>query len=233
MRRFRFIARCLFPAGHRLGDGGELLRHAEERTGRPAGVADTAGGASGDLRVERGLVQSAAPPFDARLPQPGRVRGAAGRTGGRVAASCLPHRGKFRHGRGGGVGATARAKRQDGPFAGSRSPVSRQPRRERPPAPPWLARTFLVAVSGAFAIVFVSAIAGAIPRPALISLAALALVPPVYRGIRQHYGRPYELMPAMGRNVQLHLVFGLLLFGGYMLAKLSSAVLDSPPAILT
>jgi len=55
----------------------------------------------------------------------------------------------------------------------------------------------------------------------------------VYRGIREHYDSPYELMAAMGRNVQLHLLVGLLLFAGYMTEVAVSAVSDSPPAILT
>jgi len=36
----------------------------------------------------------------------------------------------------------------------------------------------------------------------------------------------------MGQNVQMHLVVGLALFAGYMIAELASAVLDSPPALL-
>ena len=49
----------------------------------------------------------------------------------------------------------------------------------------------------------------------------------------EHYTNPYTLMATMGRNVQLHLVVGLLLFFGYMVAVLADAVTDSPPAILT
>jgi 1,4-dihydroxy-2-naphthoate octaprenyltransferase len=94
-------------------------------------------------------------------------------------------------------------------------------------------RGFLVAALTAFAVVFVAAAAGVMPRPALISLLALPLVFKVYEGIKLHYSSPYELMATMGKNVQLHLVTGLLLFAGYMVAVLSSAVLDSPPAFLT
>jgi len=93
-------------------------------------------------------------------------------------------------------------------------------------------RGFLVAALAAFAIVLFAAAFGVIPRPALIALAALPLVAKVYRGIKAYYTSPYELMATMGQNVQMHLVVGLALFAGYMIAELASAVLDSPPAIL-
>lgn len=94
-------------------------------------------------------------------------------------------------------------------------------------------RLFLMAALAAFAVVFVAAAAGVMPRPALIALAALPLVFKVYEGIKAHYTSPYELMATMGKNVQLHLVTGMLLFAGYIVAVVSSAVLDTPPAFLT
>ncbi|MFQ5473408.1 MAG: hypothetical protein ACE5FA_11065, partial [Dehalococcoidia bacterium] len=72
-----------------------------------------------------------------------------------------------------------------------------------------------------------------IPRPTLIAIIALPLALQVYRGIRTYYTSPYELMATMGKNVQLHLVVGLLLFVGYMVAVVADELLDSPPAILT
>jgi 1,4-dihydroxy-2-naphthoate octaprenyltransferase len=93
-------------------------------------------------------------------------------------------------------------------------------------------RGFLIAALAAFAVVLVAAAFGIIPRPAIIALAALPLVAKVYRGIKAYYTSPYELMATMGQNVQMHLVVGLALFAGYMIAELASAVLDSPPALL-
>jgi 1,4-dihydroxy-2-naphthoate octaprenyltransferase len=93
-------------------------------------------------------------------------------------------------------------------------------------------RGFLVAALAAFAVVLVAGSLGIIPRPALIALLALPLVAKVYRGIKAYYTSPYELMATMGQNVQMHLVVGVALFTGYMIAELASAVLDSPPAIL-
>lgn len=92
---------------------------------------------------------------------------------------------------------------------------------------------FLIAALTAFAVVAVAAIVGILPRPTLIALIALPLAFKVYRDIRAHYSSPYELMPAMGRNIQMHLSVGLLLFAGYMVAVVASELFDSPPAVLT
>ena len=54
----------------------------------------------------------------------------------------------------------------------------------------------------------------------------------VYRGLRKHYESPYELMPFMGKGVQLHLATGLLLLAGYAAAILSDHLLSTPPAFL-
>ena len=40
-------------------------------------------------------------------------------------------------------------------------------------------------------------------------------------------------MPAMGKNIQLHLVTGLLLIVGYVIAIVADAALDDPPVFLS
>jgi len=92
---------------------------------------------------------------------------------------------------------------------------------------------FLVAALSAFAVVAIGAITGYLPRPTLIALLALPLALKVYDGIRAHYDRPYDLMATMGQNVQLHLLTGVLLFAGYMVAVVADKVMDSPPSILS
>lgn len=94
-------------------------------------------------------------------------------------------------------------------------------------------RGFLAAALAAFAVVLVAGVAGVIPRPTLLALAGLPLALSVYAGIRKHYSSPYVLMAVMGRNVQLHLLVGVLLFSGYIVAVLAAAVSDSPPAVLS
>lgn len=79
-------------------------------------------------------------------------------------------------------------------------------------------RVFLIGSIGAFAVVVTGVASGLLPLATLISLAALPLAIQVHAGISKCYEAPYELMPIMGRNVQLHFATGMLLFGGYLLA---------------
>ena len=59
---------------------------------------------------------------------------------------------------------------------------------------------------------------GVTPWPTLIALVAAPLALPVHHALRDHYDSPYELMPAMGKNIQLHLATGMLLILGYVIA---------------
>ncbi|MEX2246906.1 MAG: prenyltransferase [Dehalococcoidia bacterium] len=94
-------------------------------------------------------------------------------------------------------------------------------------------RGFGLAALSAFVFVVAAAATGLLPRPTLLVLLAAPMALSVYRGIREHYGDPYALMPSMGRNVALHLVTGLLLFAGYIVAISADKALDSPPGILS
>lgn len=96
-----------------------------------------------------------------------------------------------------------------------------------------VAAFFLASAISAFATVFIAAVLGVIPRPALVSLVALPLALSVYRGIRQYYTSPYELMAYMGKNVQLHFVVGMLLFASYLTAIAVEGLWDNPPGLLT
>jgi 1,4-dihydroxy-2-naphthoate polyprenyltransferase len=75
---------------------------------------------------------------------------------------------------------------------------------------------FLVGLT--FALIAVFAITGLTVRPTIIALAAAPLALPVYRALRESYESPYALMPAMGKNIQLHLATGVLLILGYVVA---------------
>jgi len=92
---------------------------------------------------------------------------------------------------------------------------------------------FLLAASAAFATVFVAAVLGVIPRAAAISLLGIPLALSVYRGIQQYYTSPYELMTFMGKNVQLHLVVGMLMFAGYLAAIAVDGLFEDAPGVLT
>jgi 1,4-dihydroxy-2-naphthoate octaprenyltransferase len=92
---------------------------------------------------------------------------------------------------------------------------------------------YAAAVALAFALIVVFALAGWIVRPALIALAAAPLALPVYRALRDSYDQPYALMPAMAKNIQLHLATGALLILGYLVAIFADAAWDDPPSFLT
>ena len=83
---------------------------------------------------------------------------------------------------------------------------------------------YAASVALAFGMILVFAAAGWIVRPALIALAAAPLAVPVYRALRDHYEEPYVLMPAMAKNIQLHLATGTLLILGYVIAIVADAV---------
>jgi 1,4-dihydroxy-2-naphthoate octaprenyltransferase len=89
------------------------------------------------------------------------------------------------------------------------------------------------AVVVTFGLIAVFAISGLIVRPAIIALAAAPLALPVYRALREHFDEPYALMPAMAKNIQLHLATGLLLVLGYVIAIVADAAIDNPPSFLT
>jgi 1,4-dihydroxy-2-naphthoate polyprenyltransferase len=91
---------------------------------------------------------------------------------------------------------------------------------------------YVLSVAAAFGLILGGAIAGVIPRPTLIALAAIPLAMQVYRGLKEHYESPYGLMAYMGKNVQLHLVAGLLLITGYVIAIVASHLSSSPPVFL-
>jgi 1,4-dihydroxy-2-naphthoate octaprenyltransferase len=77
---------------------------------------------------------------------------------------------------------------------------------------------FLVSGLAAFGAIAAGVAVGVLPVAALLALLALPTVFAVWHGLRLWYGDPYALMATMGKNVQLHLVTGLLLFAGYVIA---------------
>ncbi len=93
-------------------------------------------------------------------------------------------------------------------------------------------RGYEAAVVVTFGLIVVFAVTDLIVRPTLIALLAAPLALPVVRALRESYDQPYALMPAMGKNIQLHLVTGLLLVVGYVIAIVADAALDDPPFFL-
>jgi 1,4-dihydroxy-2-naphthoate octaprenyltransferase len=93
-------------------------------------------------------------------------------------------------------------------------------------------RLYELSVAVAFGLVAGFAIGHVTPRPTIIALAALPLAFPVRRALRESYESPYALMPAMAKNIQLHLATGLLLVLGYLIAIVADGTLDPVPFLL-
>jgi 1,4-dihydroxy-2-naphthoate polyprenyltransferase len=91
---------------------------------------------------------------------------------------------------------------------------------------------YVGSVAVAFGLIAGGAIAGVIVRPAIVALAALPVAAHVYRGLRDHYESPYQLMPFMGKGVQLHMATGLLLLVGYLVAIVAGHVSGHPAVFL-
>lgn len=85
-------------------------------------------------------------------------------------------------------------------------------------SPPAVQAGYAVAAAGAYVSVVAAAASGVTPLWTLLALLSAPLALRVWRGMRAHYLSPYELMPAMQANIGLHLLTGLLLVAGYLLA---------------
>ncbi len=79
----------------------------------------------------------------------------------------------------------------------------------------WIVRGYDVFVAAGFLLVVIGALWGPMPRWTLLGLLAAPLALRIRRGLRAHYDSPYELIPALGANIALHLFMGLGLIAGY------------------
>jgi 1,4-dihydroxy-2-naphthoate octaprenyltransferase len=70
-------------------------------------------------------------------------------------------------------------------------------------------------VLAAYLLICIGVLAGITPAWTLLGLLSAPLALRTLRGLREHYDSPYQLMPAMGTNIALHLATGLLLLLGY------------------
>ena len=92
---------------------------------------------------------------------------------------------------------------------------------------------YVWAVGLTYALIAVGAVVGVLPRPTLIALGTIPLAIGVVRALRRDYDDPYALMfSGMGKNVQLHLFTGLLLFVGYVVAIAADRLMQDVPLFL-
>jgi 1,4-dihydroxy-2-naphthoate octaprenyltransferase len=82
--------------------------------------------------------------------------------------------------------------------------------------PETVLRVYAVSAGAAFVTVAAGVVLGFLPLPALLVFLGVPLALRVHAGRRRSYDSPYELMPAMALNIQLHLVVGGLLLLAYV-----------------
>ena len=97
--------------------------------------------------------------------------------------------------------------------AGKRTIVVRLPQRA-------IVTGYAVAMLTTYALITLGPILDITPLWTLLALTTAPLAQQVYKGLAAHYDSPYELMGAMGKNIQLHLFTGLALILGYVLSIL-------------
>lgn len=87
-------------------------------------------------------------------------------------------------------------------------------------SPAMVIRGYVVSVAIAYAVIVIGVITAVLPWPTLIALLTIPLAYQTLRGLKAHYDSPYQLMPYLGKNVNLHLYSGLLLVAGVLLGIL-------------
>lgn len=78
-------------------------------------------------------------------------------------------------------------------------------------------RAYAIAAILSYGLIVVGAAGGIISPWTLLALATAPMARGVYRDLRAHYEKPYELMPAMQKNIGVHLFTGLLIIAGYLI----------------
>ena len=79
---------------------------------------------------------------------------------------------------------------------------------------------FTLGATLAYVLIVVGVAASITPAWTLLALATVPMARGVAAGLRKHYDRPYDLMPAMQRNIALHFGTGVLLVVGYVISNL-------------
>jgi 1,4-dihydroxy-2-naphthoate octaprenyltransferase len=96
----------------------------------------------------------------------------------------------------------------------------------------WVIRAYALSAVVAFGLIFFGVVTSLLPVPTIIALVAFPLMSPVAHGLRRFYDSPYELMPRMARNIQLHGATGGLLILGYVIAIIAVHAMPHPPFFL-
>jgi 1,4-dihydroxy-2-naphthoate octaprenyltransferase len=77
---------------------------------------------------------------------------------------------------------------------------------------------YWTSVALAYLVIAFAAIFRVLPLMVLLGLLTIPLAVKAGRGLREHYESPYQLMPDLQTNIVLHLLTGILLFAGLLIA---------------
>jgi 1,4-dihydroxy-2-naphthoate octaprenyltransferase len=79
---------------------------------------------------------------------------------------------------------------------------------------------YAVLVAAAYLSILLGVVTGLLPLPALLGLMTLPMAWSAFKKLRRHHAFPYRLIPANATTIFTHLVSGLLLSVGYLVAML-------------
>ncbi|HEX9377409.1 MAG TPA: prenyltransferase [Actinomycetota bacterium] len=91
---------------------------------------------------------------------------------------------------------------------------------------------YVAAVAVAYLAIAAGALSGLMVHAALIGLVTIPMAARVARELGESYENPYGLMPAMARNIKLHLFTGMLLVAAYTAAAIAAHTMAHPPLFL-
>jgi len=83
---------------------------------------------------------------------------------------------------------------------------------------------YAMLVGGAYLLLVVGVILGILPTPTLLGLATIPMAWNAYKILRRHHAYPYRLIPANGTTIFVHLLTGLLLFSGFVVAGVAELI---------
>ena len=83
---------------------------------------------------------------------------------------------------------------------------------------------YAILVGGAYLLLLVGVVLGILPTPTLLGLATIPMALNAYKILRRHHAYPYRLIPANGTTIFIHLLTGLLLFSGFVVAGVAELI---------
>ena len=90
-------------------------------------------------------------------------------------------------------------------------------------------RGYALAAVATYGLIAGGVASGVMPVPALAALLTMPTAIAVYKGASGAYDDPYALMPAMAKNIQLHLATGMLLVLGFVASATAHHLMDDVP----